>query len=45
MVAVGDPFPKSSEVQSLIAAALGPADSKQRAMVQVQTRATLSLTP
>jgi hypothetical protein len=44
-VAPGEPFPKSSEVQSLIAAALGPADSKQRAMVQVQTRASLTLAP
>ncbi|MEO6600180.1 MAG: hypothetical protein ABIQ16_09935 [Polyangiaceae bacterium] len=44
-LAAGDPFPKSSEVQALVAAALGPADSKQRPMVQVQTRASLSLAP
>jgi hypothetical protein len=44
-VTSGEPFPKSCEVQSLIAAALGPADSKQRAMVQVQTRASLTLAP
>lgn len=44
-VASGDPFPKSSELQSLIAATLGSAEAKQRAMVQVQTRASLSLAP
>jgi hypothetical protein len=44
-VAPGEPFPKSSEVQSMIAATLGPAEAKQRAMVQVQSRASLSLAP
>lgn len=43
--AAGDPFPKSCEVQSAIGAALGTADPKQRAMVQIQTRASLSLSP
>lgn len=44
-VAVGEGFPRDCELQSLIAAALGPADSKQRAMVQVQSRASLTLAP
>jgi len=42
-VAVGEAFPKSAELQSLIGAALGAADAKQRPMVQVQSRASLSL--
>ncbi len=41
----GEALPKSAEIQSLIGAALGPAESKQRAMVQVQTRAGLTLNP
>jgi hypothetical protein len=42
-VAPGQAFPQSSELQSLIGAALGAADAKQRPMVQVQSRATLTL--
>lgn len=42
-VAVGEAFPMSGEVQSLMGAALGAADAKQRPMVQVQSRAALDL--
>ncbi|MET0792337.1 MAG: hypothetical protein ABW061_12515 [Polyangiaceae bacterium] len=41
----GEAFLKSGEVQSVVGASLGPADSKQRAMVQVQSRASLTLAP
>ncbi len=41
----GEALPKSADIQSLVGAALGPAESKQRAMVQVQTRAGLTLSP
>ena len=39
-VAVGEALPKEGELQSMVGAALGPADAKQRAMVQVQSRAS-----
>jgi len=39
-VAVGEALPKEGELQSMVGAALGPADSKQRPMVQVQSRAS-----
>jgi hypothetical protein len=42
-VSPGEGFPQSSEIQSMIGAALGAADAKQRPMVQVQSRATLTL--
>jgi len=42
-VAAGDAVPKEGELQSVIAAALGPADAKQRPMVQVQTRSGFHL--
>ena len=42
-VAVGDALPKEGELQSMIGAALGAADAKQRPMVQVQTRASFQL--
>ena len=44
-VGAGEAFPKTCELQTMIGAALGAADVKQRPMVQVQTRATLTLTP
>jgi len=43
VVSVGDGFPKSAELKSSIGAVLGPADAKQRPMVQVQSRASLTL--
>jgi len=42
-VVVGEALPKDGELQSMIGAALGPADAKQRPMVQVQTRASFML--
>ncbi len=42
-VAVGESVPKEGELQSMIGAALGAADAKQRPMVQVQTRASFNL--
>jgi hypothetical protein len=44
-IAAGDPFPRSGQVESVLAAALGAGDapSKQKPMVQLQTRITLSL--
>ena len=42
-VAAGEGIPKEGELQSMIGAALGPADAKQRPMVQVQTRASFQL--
>ena len=44
-VTAGDAFPKVGEVQSMVGAALGALDpaTKQRPMVQVQSRASLSL--
>jgi len=39
-VPVGEGVPNAGELQSMIGAALGPADAKQRPMVQVQTRAS-----
>jgi len=42
-VAAGEAVPSDGELQSMIGAALGPADSKQRPMVQVQTRASFTL--
>ena len=42
-VSPGEGFPQSSEIQSMIGAALGAADAKQRPMIQVQSRATLTL--
>lgn len=39
-VAVGEGLPKEGELQSMVAAALGPADAKQHPMVQVQSRAS-----
>ncbi len=44
-VAAGEAFPKSCELQSVVGASLGSADAKQRAMVQVQSRASLTLAP
>lgn len=41
-LSAGEVLPKSGEVQSLIGAALGAVETKQRAMVQVQSRANLS---
>ncbi|HEY0466382.1 MAG TPA: hypothetical protein VGC79_19365 [Polyangiaceae bacterium] len=41
-VAAGESLAKDGELQSLIGAALGPADAKQRPMVQVQTRASFN---
>jgi len=43
LVAVGEALPKEGELQSMIGAALGPADAKQRPMVQVQTRSSFHL--
>jgi hypothetical protein len=43
-VAVGEALPKEGELQSMIGAALGPADAKQRPMVQVQSRSSFQLT-
>ena len=42
-IASGEAFPKTSEVQSLLGAALGSAEVKQRAMLQIQSRASLTL--
>jgi len=42
-VGAGESFPKTGELQSMIGAALGPVDAKQRPMVQVQTRASFDL--
>jgi len=42
-VAAGEAVPSDGELQSMIGAALGPADAKQRPMVQVQTRASFTL--
>lgn len=44
-VLAGEVVPTEGELQSMIGAALGPADAKQRPMVQVQTRASFHLTP
>jgi len=43
VVAVGEGLPRQGELQSMMGAALGPADAKQRPMVQVQTRASFQL--
>ncbi|MEI9938136.1 MAG: hypothetical protein WDO69_13025 [Pseudomonadota bacterium] len=43
VVAAGEAVPKEGELQSMIGAALGPIDAKQRPMVQVQTRASFHL--
>jgi len=42
-VVVGEAVPKEGDLQAMIGAALGPADAKQRPMVQVQTRASFQL--
>jgi hypothetical protein len=42
-VTIGEALPKEGELQSMIGAALGPADAKQRPMVQVQTRSSFQL--
>ena len=42
-VATGEAFPNSGEIQSVLGAALGAADAKQRMMVQVQSRASFNL--
>lgn len=42
-VTAGESLPKTGELQSMIGAALGAADAKQRPMVQVQTRASFDL--
>ena len=39
-VAIGEALPKEGELQSMVGAALGAADVKQRSMVQVQSRAS-----
>jgi hypothetical protein len=44
-IGAGEAFPQTADIQSLIGAALGPADTKQRPMVQVQTRANVLLGP
>lgn len=44
-IGAGEAFPQTADIQSLIGAALGPADAKQRPMVQVQTRANVLLGP
>jgi len=41
-VAAGESLAKDGDLQSMIGAALGPADAKQRPMVQVQTRASFN---
>ncbi|MEI9949655.1 MAG: hypothetical protein WDO74_11915 [Pseudomonadota bacterium] len=43
-VSAGEALPKEGELQSMIGAALGPAEAKQRPMVQVQTRSSFHLT-
>jgi hypothetical protein len=42
-VVAGEAVPKEGELQTMVGAALGPADAKQRPMVQVQTRASFQL--
>jgi hypothetical protein len=44
VVNIGDPLAKEGELQSMVGAVLGPADAKQRPMVQVQTRSSFQLT-
>jgi hypothetical protein len=44
VVAAGEALPKEGELQSMLGAALGPADAKQRPMVQVQNRSSFQLT-
>jgi hypothetical protein len=43
VVAVGEGLAKEGELQSMVGAALGPAEAKQRPMVQVQTRSSFQL--